>query len=90
MSAGIVDIVVRISLALATTVLFGIVLMAYLRLKSRKMLFILIGFGIFFVHAIILVPGVFNEAYNVELDENVHLFVHLIGLIFILLGILKD
>ena len=90
MSAGIVDIVVRVSLALATTVLFGIVLMAYLRLKSRKMLFILIGFGIFFVHAIVTVPELFNEAYDIALNENFHLLIHLIGLIFILLGILKD
>jgi uncharacterized membrane protein YadS len=90
MPTGTIDIIVRVSLVLATTILFGIVLMTYLRLKNRKMLLILTGFGIFFVHAIITIPELFNEAYDIALNENAHLFIHLIGLIFILLGILKD
>jgi len=54
------------------------------------MLFIFIGFAIFFVHAIVSLPELVNEAYMIALDENVHLLVHLIALIFILFGILKD
>jgi uncharacterized membrane protein YadS len=90
MSVGIIDSVVRIGLVLATTFLFGIVLMAYLRLKNRKMLLITVGFGVFFVHALIAIPELFSDAYAIALDENVHLFMHLVGLVFILLGILKD
>lgn len=90
MPIGILDIIVRVGLVVATTFLFGIVFLAYLRLRSRKMLLISIGFGIFFVHALIYVPELFNDAYRIVLDENLHLFVHLIALIFILLGTLKD
>ena len=86
----IVDFVVRIALVVATTVSFGIVFLAYLRARNRKMLLITIGFGIFFVHALISVPELFNEAYAIALDENAHLLFHLSGLIFILLGRLKD
>ena len=86
----ILELVVRIGLVLATSIIFGIVLLAYLRLKNRKMLLILIGFGIFFVHALIYIPELFIEAYKLVLDENMHLLIHLIALIFILLGTLKD
>jgi len=54
------------------------------------MLLITIGFGIFFAHALITVPELFNEAYAVVMTENVHFLYNLIGLVFILLGILKD
>jgi len=90
MAMEMFDVVVRIALVVATTVLFGIVFLAYLRSRSRKMLLISVGFGIFFVHALITVPELFSEAYHIALDENAHLLFHLIGLIFILLGTLKD
>lgn len=90
MHIGILDVIVRVGLVLATTFLFGIVLMAYIRLRSRKMLLITIGFGIFFVHALITIPELFSDVYMLALDENMHLFIHLIALIFMLLGILKD
>jgi hypothetical protein len=90
MQIALLDVIVRVGLVLATTFLFGIVALAYLRLKSRKMLLILIGFGIFFVHAVIALPELVNDAYAIALDENMHLLTHLIGLIFILLGILQD
>jgi hypothetical protein len=90
MHIGILEVVVRLGLVAATTFLFGIVLLTYLRLKSRKMLLILIGFGIFFAHALITIPELVNDAYAIALNENMHLLIHLIGLIFLLLGILKD
>jgi len=85
----IIDFIVRIALVVATTVLFGMVFLAYLRSRSRKMLLISVGFGVFFVHALIAVPEIFTSA-SISLDENGHLLFHLIGLVFILLGILKD
>ena len=90
MTIGILDIIVRVGLTLATTFLFGIVFLAYLRLKNRKMLLISVGFGIFLAHALITLPEIINESYHIALDENVHLLIHLIALIFILVGILKD
>lgn len=90
MYSKILDVVVRLGLVWATSFLFGIVLMAYLRLRSRKMLLISIGFGIFFVHALIYIPGLITEGYHVILTENEHLIIHLVALIFIALGIFKD
>jgi hypothetical protein len=87
---ALLDVVVRVGLVLATAFLFGIVALAYRRMKSRKMLFILVGFGVFFLHAIIALPELVNDAYAIVLEENWHLLIHLIGLIFILLGILQD
>jgi uncharacterized membrane protein YadS len=89
MPVGILEVVVRIGLLLATTFLFGIVLVTYLRLKNHKMLLITAGFGVFFASSLIAVPELFSESYAIALDENIHLLIHLIGLILILLGILK-
>jgi len=86
----ILEVLVRLALVWATSFLFGIVLMTYLRLRSRKMLLISIGFGIFFVHALLYIPGLIAEHYHVILTENVHLMIHLVALIFIALGIFKD
>jgi hypothetical protein len=87
---GILEAAIRIVLTLATTFLFGIVFLAYLRLRSRKMLLISVGFGVFLFHAVITLPELINEAYAIMLTEDMHLFIHLVGLIFIILGILKD
>jgi Na+-translocating ferredoxin:NAD+ oxidoreductase RnfE subunit len=54
------------------------------------MLFVSVGFAVFFVHALITIPELFSDAYQIALNENLHLFIHLIALAFILLGILKD
>jgi hypothetical protein len=54
----------------ATKVL-SIIFAAYLRLRNRKLLLISIGFGVFFVHAIITLPELFfNIGYMI--DENTH------------------
>lgn len=88
MSFPIFDIVLRISLVIATGILFTIVFAAYLRLKNRKLLFLSTGFGIFFVHALIYIPELFGLAYTI--GENTHLIIHLVALLLILLGTLKD
>lgn len=88
MSVEILDVIIRIVLVIATAFLFAIVFAAYLRLKNRKLLFISIGFGIFFVHALIYVPELFAPGFL--LGENAHLLIHLVALIFIVVGILKD
>jgi hypothetical protein len=90
MSLGILDIVVRVALVLPTAFLFITAFSAYLRLRSRKMLLISVGFGIFFAHALISLPEIFSNAYDIFLNENMHLLINLIALTFILLGTLKD
>jgi hypothetical protein len=84
------DIVVRTALIFATAILFGIVLLAYSRLRSRKMLLITTGFGLFFLNALILMPELFSQDIDMLISQNLHLFLILIGLIFILFGTLKE
>jgi hypothetical protein len=90
MDVGIFDIVLRFGLTVATGFLFGIVFLSYWRTRTSKMLLISIGFAIFFVHALITIPELFSDAYMIAMSENLHLTIHLISLVFILLGILKD
>ena len=87
MAVELLDIVVRVGLFLATTFLFGIVFLTYLRIKNRKMLLISAGFAVFFIHALITIPELF---YNFVITENTHLLIHLVALSFILVGTLKD
>jgi hypothetical protein len=87
MSVEIVALVIRVVLVVATAFLFAIVLASYLRLRNRKLLFISIGFGVFFVHALIYIPELFT---TFVLSEDAHLLIHLVALIFIVVGILKD
>ena len=90
MHVTFLEVIVRIGLVVATTFLFSIVSLTYYRIRSRKMLFIFTGFAIFFVHALITLPELISDDYILALDENGHLLIHLIALVFILLGILKD
>lgn len=87
MAIEIFDAILRVGLVIATAFLFSIVFAAYLRLRNRKLLFISVGFGIFFAHGLITIPELFI---NFMITENTHLLIHLIALAFILLGTLKD
>jgi hypothetical protein len=49
-----------------------------------------IGFGIFFVNALIHIPELFFEEYKIMLTKNMYLLIYLVGSIFIATGILKD
>ena len=89
MTIGLIDVIVRVGLVIATAILFSIIFAAYLRLRNRKLLLISVGFGVFFVHAIITIPELFFGI-GYMIDENTHLLIHLVGLFFILIGILKD
>ncbi len=90
MPIGILDIALRIGLTLATSFLFGIMLLGYWRTRTRKMLFVTAGFAVFFVHALIMIPELFSDTYQIAMSENVHLFIHLIALVLIAIGILRD
>jgi hypothetical protein len=84
------DIVLRIGLTLATSFVFGIMLLGYWRTRTRRMLFVTAGFAVFFVHALITIPELFSDTYQIAISENVHLFIHLLALVLIAIGILKD
>jgi hypothetical protein len=84
------DVILRLGLVGATSFLFAVVFLTYWRLKSTKMLLISTGFGVFFVNSLIHLPELFIEWYDLMLTENIYLLIHLIGLILITLGLLKD
>lgn len=88
MSLPVFDIALRVVLVIATGILFTLVFAAYLRLRNKKLLFLSIGFGIFFVHALVYIPELFGPTYIIS--ENTHLVIHLIALSFILISTLKD
>ena len=88
--AIMIDLVIRIAILGATGFLFSIILLAYSRLPNRKMGLITIGFGVLFLHAILLMPEVMIETYTMGFTENTHLLIHLIALIFITAGIFQD
>jgi predicted transporter len=90
MHIGILDIAVRVGLTLATSFLFGIMFLGYWRTRNRKMLFVTAGFAVFFIHALITIPELFSDTYQIAMSENVHLLIHLIALVLIAIGILKD
>jgi len=87
---GLFEIVLRVGLTLATSFLFGIMLLGYWRTRTRKMLFVTMGFAVFFVQALITIPELFSDTYQIAMSENVHLLIHLIALVLIAIGILKD
>ena len=90
MHIGILDIVLRVGFTLATSLLFGIMVLGYWRTRTRRLLFVTAGFAVFFVHALITIPELFSDAYMIAMSENVHLLIHLIALVLIAIGILKD
>ncbi len=90
MPIEIFDIVLRIGLTLATSFVFGIMLLGYWRTRTRRLLFVTAGFAVFFVHALITIPELFSDTYQIAISENVHLFIHLLALVLIAIGILKD
>ena len=69
-----IDMVIRVGLIVATAFLFGVVFLAYLRMKNRKMLLISVGFGAFLVNALLHIPELINEDYAGMFSENVFLF----------------
>lgn len=86
MAIDIIDAAIRVSLVIATSIIFAIVFAAYLRVRNRKLLFISIGFGVFFAHS----PMPSSPYPNFMITENMHLAIHFIALAFILFGTLKD
>jgi hypothetical protein len=84
------DLIIRVAVLLVTGFLFLIMITTYLRMRGLKMLLISLGFGILFLHSILLMPELMIENYTMGFTENLHLLIHLLGMLSIALGILKD
>jgi hypothetical protein len=87
---AMIDMIIRLGILAATGTLFIIILLAYRRLPTQKMGFITAGFGLMFLHAILLMPEIMLENYTMGFTENTHLFIHFIALVLITVGIFKD
>jgi hypothetical protein len=85
-----IDMIIGVGLIATTSVLFAVVLLTYLRMRNTRMLFIALGFGTFFIGAIIHLPQIFSQEYSLMITENIILLFQLIGLLFIAIGVLKD
>jgi hypothetical protein len=85
-----VEMAISLGLIAATSVLFAIVFLTYLRMRNRKMLLFSLGFGALFFGALLRLPQILIEGYTSIVTENVLLLLQLVGLIFIVIGILKD
>jgi hypothetical protein len=87
---AMIDLMIRLGILSATGTLFLIILLAYRRMPTRKMSFITAGFGLMFIHAVLLMPEVMLENYTMGFTENAHLLIHFIAIVLITIGILKD
>jgi uncharacterized protein (DUF486 family) len=85
-----IDVIIRVGLLIASGLLFTFILLAYLRLRNSKLGFITLGFGILFIDSILLIPELMFENFTMGFTDNVHLAIHLIAMIFISIGVLKD
>jgi hypothetical protein len=85
-----IEMAIGVGLIATTSILFAIVLLTYVRMRNTRMLFITLGFGTFFIGAILHLPHIFIEDYNLMITENVMLLFQLVGLLFIAVGVLKD
>jgi hypothetical protein len=88
--ALMLDIILRIGLLIATSFLFGIVLLSYIRIKNTKLLHISIGFGVFLLHALLYMPQIMIQDFTFEFTDNLHILINLIALTFITMGILRE
>ncbi|MGA2387041.1 MAG: hypothetical protein ABSG33_10975 [Candidatus Bathyarchaeia archaeon] len=82
--------IVRIVFVTVTTITFVIALLSFKNFRTPKTILLTIGFGLFFVHGIISIPELYNNAYNTAFTENIHLLIDAIAVLFLLLGTLKD
>ena len=85
-----IDMLIRVGLLVASGLVFAFVLLAYLRMRSSKLGFITIGFGILFLDSIMLLPELMFPDFTMGFTENVHITIHLIAMIFLAIGVLKD
>lgn len=84
------DVVVRVGILAVTGFLFILMLVSYTRMRSLKLMLILIGFGVLFLHSVLLMPEIMIENYTMGFTDTFHLLIHLTAMSFITAGIVKD
>lgn len=84
------EMLLSAGLLVTTIFLFVIVFLAYLRMRTNRMLLISTGFGAFFLGAVLNLIKILFEEYSSIINENVLLFLQFVGLLFIAIGVLKD
>jgi hypothetical protein len=85
-----IDVIIRIGLLLASGLLFIFILLAYIRTRNSKIGLITVGFGVLFLDSILLIPELMFENYTMGFTDNAHLTIHLLAMILISIGVLKD
>ncbi len=86
----LIVIIARLVFIVVTIVVFSFSVLTYARLRSKKMLLLTIGFGLFFVHGLIAIPEIFSRPYNFEFTDSLHLLIDATAILFVLLGVLKS
>ena len=88
--ALMLDALLRAGLVLSTGFLFSIILLAYIRIRSNKLLFIAAGFAVFLLHAILYMPKLLFPSLNLEFTDNIHIAFNLVALLLITIGITRE
>ena len=88
--ALMLDVALRIALVTATAFLFGIILQAYLRIRTTKLLYISAGFAVFLLHSLLFMPQIMFQSRTIQLTDNIHITFNLIALVLITLGIIRE
>ena len=86
----LIDVLLRIALIAATGFLFVIVLLSYIRVRSKRLLFIAAGFAVFLFHTILYMPELLIQSITLEFSDNVHIFLNLVALLLIAIGIIRE
>ncbi|MFC1804068.1 hypothetical protein ACFL0D_08930 [Thermoproteota archaeon] len=88
--AIMLDTLLRIALVAATGFLFAIILLAYIRIKSTRLLYISTGFAVFLLHAFLYMPEIMFQSLSLEFTDNLHIAFNLTALLLITLGIIRE
>jgi uncharacterized membrane protein len=80
----------RIVFIMVATIIFIIALLAYLRLRNRKMLLLTVGFGLFLIHGALSIIELLVFSFNIEFTEGYHLLIDAVALLCILVGALRN
>ncbi len=75
---------------IVAAIIFVVALLAYIRTRNRKTLWLTVGFGLFFLHGILSILELLVFAFNVDFSEGYHLLLDSIALLFILVGALRN
>jgi hypothetical protein len=88
--AFMLDAALRIALVTATAFLTGIILLAYHRIKTTKLLYISAGFAVFLIHSLLFMPKIMFQNLTIELTDNIHIAFNLVALALITIGITRE